>query len=282
MIEVLKNGLYTSIQDLGRFGYRKYGVPVSGVMDEFHAVLANHILGNDQHVAVLEITLQGPSLRFHEATQIVICGADLSPKLNNQLIRLNIPVNVSKGDQLDFGVRKYGVRSYLAVQHGFQAEKILGSRSFYDGITEKANIQKGDFIPYQATTTKRQSFANIALQKGFFSNNELKVYKGPEFDLLSKQQQKQLFNTSFSIGLNNRMAYQLNEILENNCPSIITSAVLPGTIQLTPSGTFIILMKDCQTTGGYPRILQLDAASINSLSQKHTRDSVKFTMLSTL
>ncbi len=282
MIEILKNGLYTSIQDLGRFGYRNYGVPVSGVMDEYHAVLANHILGNHQNAAVLEITLQGPSLYFHEATQIVICGADLSPKLHTAPLRLNTPVNVSKGDQLDFGARRYGVRSYLAVKNGFQTEKMMESRSFYDGITENARIQKGDFIPYQATAKKVQSFANITVQDKLFSNTEIKVYKGPEFDLLSKEQQQQLFSTTFSIGLNNRMAYQLNELVINNFPSIITSAVLPGTIQLTPSGTLVILMKDCQTTGGYPRILQLDAASIGTLSQKHTRDSVKFTMLSTL
>lgn len=282
MLEVLQSGLYTSIQDLGRFGYRKFGVPVSGVMDEYHAVLANRLLGNDENAAVLEMTLQGPSLYFHETTQIVICGADLSPTLNRASLRLNFPVNVSKGDQLDFGARKQGVRSYLAIQHGFQTNKVLKSRSFYDGITENARIQKGDFIPYQATATKIQSFANIKLRRDLFSESEINVYKGPEFDLLSTQQQKQLFNTTFSVGLNNRMAYQLNELVENKCPSIITSAVLPGTIQLTPSGTLIILMKDCQTTGGYPRILQLDAASISILSQKHTRDFVKFKMLSTL
>ena len=76
-------------------------------MDEFHAKLANHILGNDENAAVLELTLQGVSIYFHEATQIVICGADLSPKLNRAPLRLNIPVNVSKGQQLDFGERKY-------------------------------------------------------------------------------------------------------------------------------------------------------------------------------
>ncbi|MBC8756470.1 biotin-dependent carboxyltransferase family protein [Kordia sp. YSTF-M3] len=279
MMEVLQSGLYTSIQDFGRFGYRNYGVPISGVMDEYHGALANQILGNDQDAAVLEITLQGPSLYFHEATQIVICGADLSPKLNNQPIRLNIPIHIAKGDQLDFGARNYGVRAYLAVQHGFQTEKILGSRSFYDGITVKSRIQKGDFVPYQATAKKVESFSNIKLRQDLFSDSEINVFKGPEFDLLSKQQRKQLFSTSFSVGLNNRMAYQLNELVTNDFPSIITSAVLPGTIQLTPSGKLIILMKDCQTTGGYPRILQLDQKSISILSQKHTGDSIYFKML---
>lgn len=280
MIGILQSGLYTSIQDLGRFGYRNYGVPVSGVMDEYHAKLANHILGNNENDAVLEITLQGPRLCFHENTQIVICGADLSPKLNKQPVRLNSQVKITKGDVLEFGARKYGVRAYLAIQDGFQTEKILKSRSFYDGITKKIIIAKGDFIPYRTNATQIVANANIAVKKELFQDNEINVYKGPEFDLLSTIQQEKLLSTTFSVGLNNRMAYQLNELVENEFPSIITSAVLPGTIQLTPSGKLIILMKDCQTTGGYPRVLQLDEASINRLSQKHTRDELYFSMIS--
>lgn len=275
MLEILHSGLYTSIQDLGRFHYRNFGVPVSGVMDDFHARLANQILGNDENDAVLEMTLQGARLKFHEKTQIVICGADLSPKLNGVDIRANIPVNVSNGDELVFGKRNYGVRAYLAVKNGFQTEKILKSRSFYEGITSKSRIASGDFVPYQIITEKIQPKTNIVVQKDIFINTIIQVYEGPEFDLLSKKQQETLFNTTFSIGLNNRMAYQLNEIIENECPSIITSAVLPGTIQLTPSGKLIILMKDCQTTGGYPRILQLDKKSIITLAQKHTGDNIQ-------
>ncbi|AXG71488.1 KipI antagonist [Kordia sp. SMS9] len=280
MLEILHSGLYTSVQDLGRFHYRNFGVPVSGVMDDFHARLANQMLGNDENAAVLEMTLQGAHVKFHEPTQLVICGADLSPKLHRSDIRVNIPVNVSKGDELSFGKRNYGVRAYLAVKNGFRTEKILKSRSFYEGITPKSRIVIGDFVPYQTITKKIQPKTNIAIQKEVFTNTTIKVYEGPEFHLLSKKQQEKLFNTTFSIGLNNRMAYQLEETIQNECPSIITSAVLPGTIQLTPSGKLIILMKDCQTTGGYPRILQLDQQSIIKLSQKYTRDTFCFKKLS--
>ncbi|MEM6722198.1 MAG: biotin-dependent carboxyltransferase family protein [Bacteroidota bacterium] len=282
MIEILHAGLYTSVQDLGRFHYRNFGVPVSGVMDAYHAKLANHLLGNDENDAVLEMTLQGASLYFHEATQLVVCGANLSPTLNKLPLRLNVPVNVAKGDQLDFGKRVYGVRTYLAVKNGFQTEEVLKSKSFYDGITNKVRFAKGDFIPYQSYFKHIQPKANIAIQKDIFTGKEINVYEGPEFDLLTKKQQEKLFTTQFSIGLNNRMAYQLEETLQNNCPSIITSAVLPGTIQLTPSGKLIILMKDCQTTGGYPRILQLDQKSIVRLAQKHTKDRIQFNKLSIL
>ncbi|PTX61391.1 biotin-dependent carboxylase-like uncharacterized protein [Kordia periserrulae] len=282
MLEIIHSGLHTSIQDLGRLHYRNVGVPVAGVMDEYHAKLVNQLLGNDENSAVMEMTLQGATVEFHEATQMVICGADLSPKLNHQAIRLNVPVTVKKGDVLQFGKRLYGVRAYLAVKHGFQTENILKSRSFYDGITPKARVEKGDFIPYQTNSNPVKASANIALQRALFTDTEITVYEGPEFNYLSKTQQEKLFNTTFTIGLNNRMAYQLEEILENDCPSIITSAVLPGTIQLTPSGKLIILMKDCQTTGGYPRILQLDQKSIFKLAQKHTRDAIIFKKLSIL
>ncbi|WP_046758473.1 5-oxoprolinase subunit C family protein [Kordia jejudonensis] len=281
MLEFLQSGLYTSIQDLGRFGYRNYGVPIAGVMDEYHAKLANHILGNDENDAVLEITLQGPYLYFYEPTQIVLCGANLSPKLNKEAVKLNTILHVRKGDQLEFGARIYGVRTYLGVKKGFQIEKVLNSCSFYDGITKKSRVENGDFIKYETVSHQISSNATIAPSKEIFQNHQLNVYKGPEFDLLSQKQQEQLLNTNFSIGLNNRMAYQLNELLENNFPSIITSAVLPGTIQLTPSGKLLVLLKDCQTTGGYPRILQLDEISITILSQKHTKDRVQFNMIST-
>jgi biotin-dependent carboxylase-like uncharacterized protein len=282
MIKVLQPGLHTSIQDLGRFHYRNFGVPVSGVMDEYHAKLANQILGNDENVPVLEITLQGPILEFYVATQIVICGADLSPKLNKQPLRLNILVNIKKGDILEFGRPIYGVRAYLAVKNGFQVAEVLKSCSYYEGITQQSRIQTGDVLLNQEYEGTVQSKAHIAVQKALFTSNELDVYEGSEFDFLSKKQQEQLVHTEFTIGLNNRMAYQLEELIKNDCPSIITSAVLPGTVQLTPSGKLIILMKDCQTTGGYPRVLQLTEKSIMQLAQKRTKDRIRFKKLSIL
>ena len=280
MMKVLDGGLYTSVQDLGRFEYRNYGVPVAGCMDEFHAQLANQLLGNDENDAVLELTLQGGSFQFDKSTVIVITGANLSPTLNQQSVPLNTAISVSEGDIVTFGKRMYGVRAYLAVKGGFQTEKILKSRSFYDGITPKHVIKKGNLLPYTTHAQHSKKLAHISVREAIFNDIEISVYEGPEFELLSKEQQKQLFQTSFSIGLNNRMAYQLEEKIANELPSIITSAVLPGTIQLTPSGKLIILMKDCQTTGGYPRILQLDEKSIAKLSQKHTKDTIHFTKLS--
>ena len=104
----------------------------------------------------------------------------------------------------------------------------------------------------------------------------MKVFSGPEYDLLSTNSKKKLFKNEFTINTNNRMAYNLQEKLQVDIKTIISSPVLPGSVQLTPSGKIIILHRDCQTTGGYPRILQLDTNSLNNLSQLKSNDKIKF------
>jgi biotin-dependent carboxylase-like uncharacterized protein len=269
MVEVIEKGLYTSIQDLGRIGYQKYGVPISGAMDGESAKLSNLISGNEENSAVMEITLQGPKLRFLIPTRISLTGADLSPKINNQNIPLNTSIYIQKGDILAFGKRKFGVRCYLAVAGGFRTESILGSRSFYKGITSNSIIGKGDLLPFNSCfrVGKLQS-PKVNFSEINYVGKSIKVSKGPEFEMLHEEQQRQLLTKSFTIGLNNRMAYQLKELIKNRLNSILSSAVLPGTVQLTPSGKLMILMRDCQTTGGYPRVLQLTESAIDCLAQK--------------
>lgn len=280
MIKVLKSGLYTSIQDLGRFGYRNYGVPVSGAMDKYHSQLANQLLNNDKAAAVLEITLQGPQLLFEQDTKIVITGANLSPYLNQQLIKHNEVIAIAEGDVIEFHKRIYGSRTYLAIEGGIQTPVVMGSRSFYKSITEIALVNKKDRISYLPMKHKKQpSYTSMRVSQELFESTVLRVFKGPEFEFLSKEQQQSIEQQEFTIGLNNRMAYQLSEAFENNLPSIITSGVLPGTVQLTPSGKLIILMADSQTTGGYPRVLQLDQQGINILSQKIKGDKISFQIL---
>jgi biotin-dependent carboxylase-like uncharacterized protein len=280
MIRVLKKGLYTSIQDLGRVGYRNYGVPISGVMDHDSAILANSILGNMENDAVMEITLQGPQLQFLTATKIAITGADLSPTLNGELIENNNSLNIKRNDVLGFGKRINGARAYLAISGGFQTDLVLNSRSHYQNITTKKTIDNSDEIPFHSSfAADRNLYSKSNIRIIPLNKSELKVYKGPEYDLLNTEQKDKLETQAFTIGLNNRMAYQLEEPLENELKSILSSAVLPGTVQLTPSGRMIILMRDCQTTGGYPRILQLSENAINVLAQKMQHEVISFKLL---
>ncbi|WP_299670271.1 biotin-dependent carboxyltransferase family protein [uncultured Polaribacter sp.] len=279
MIKVLKAGFYSSIQDRGRVGFASNGVPVSGVMDAFSADLANSILNNSLKDAVLEITFGGCELQFLTATNICISGGDFSPTINKKPIKLNANIKVEEGAILSFGKIHFGVRCYLAVQKGFQTEKILNSRSFYQNITKNTRIQKGDLLPLDKNiSTKESATSSLKPIKSYFENSELECYKGPEFELLNHQQRNILLTKNFTISNNNRMGYRLNEIISNSLSSILTSAVLVGTVQLTPSGKLIVLMRDCQVTGGYPRILQLSEKSINRLSQKKMSQNIYFTL----
>jgi len=279
MIKVIKEGLFSTIQDSGRFGYKNIGIPVSGAMDQASAKLANLLLGNDERLAVLEMTLLGPTLEFMNDTYISITGADMNPVLNKQKILLNKTLLINKGDILCLSHSTNGMRSYLGVKGGFNSEIKLGSKSFYRGITKREKLIKNDKIKFdQAISSPKTVNKNINDFK-INRKGDIKVFKGPEFDLLDTYSKDIIFNTDFTIGINNRMGYNLVEPIKNSISSIISSPVMPGTVQLTPSGKIIILCRDCQTTGGYPRILQLDKNSINCLSQKTIGEIINFKLV---
>lgn len=278
MLKVLKAGIFTTIQDQGRIGYASFGIPISGAMDGYSSNLANHILNNALEDAVIEITLGGCEFQFLEKTFICISGGDFSPKINNRSIALNSRIQVHKDDILSFGKKKYGVRSYLAIKGGFLSEVKLGSRSFYQHVTENFILKKNELISYSPyPNTLASTFTSVKVDSAHFNTNHLKCYEGPEFDLLNHPQKEILFSKEFLISKdNNRMGYKLMETLDNKLPQILTSSVMPGTVQLTPSGKLIVLMKDCQVTGGYPRVLQLTKNAIHKMAQKTTSNSVKF------
>lgn len=280
MVKVIKSGFYSTIQDFGRKDYQHLGVPISGIMDLYSASIANAVLGNDKNAAVLEMTMIGAILQFKCDTNICVAGADMSPKINLSPVELYRTIFVKAGDMLTFGKVNNGFRCYLAVSGGFKTEIVMGSRSMYKDITQAFVLKKNDDLPILKANKIYKQNAFIKVNSNHFTSNTIEVFKGPEFDYLSDKQQKELFSKSFAISKeNNRMAYQLAETLPNSLKPIITSLVLPGTVQLTPSGKLIVLMRDCQTTGGYPRILQLKESSVSVLSQKFTGESITFKLL---
>ena len=281
MIKVLKPGLYSTIQDKGRFGFQDYGVPYAGVMDAYAASVANMLVGNDEDAAVLEMTMTGATLQFSCDSIICVSGADMGPMLNGVSVEHDKALPVEKDSVLSFGTLKRGFRCYVAVSGGFQTEKIMNSRSMFHAVTKQAVIAKGDVLPIiEHSKTMLKKHASIKMNDQYLHANTIEVFKGAEFEKLSKAQQEQLLSREFSISKdNNRMAYQLEQPLENNLESIITSLVLPGTVQLTPSGHLIVLMRDCQTTGGYPRVLQLKESAMNIMAQKFTGNKVCFKLV---
>ena len=276
MIVILHPGIYCSVQDQGRFGHTKIGVPQAGCADTYAAKMANALLKNHEKDALIEITFGQGEFKFTSDTYICLTGGDFSPKLNGKLIKMQSVYFIKKDSVLSFGKRVYGARVYLSVQGGIQTETVYGSRSFFYGITQQ-KLGKGTMLPILPVEERTEtSLSKVRVTDKHFTTIYLPCLKGPEFFKLNQEQQRKLF-TPFSISDdNNRVGYRLKESLENNLPSILTSAVMPGTVQLTPSGKCIILMQDCQVTGGYPRILQLSETAIARISQKISGDKIQF------
>ena len=276
MIAILHPGIYCSVQDQGRFGHTKMGIPQAGCADTYAAKMANALLKNHEKDALIEITFGQGEFKFTSDTYICLTGGDFSPKLNGKLIKMQSVYFIKKDSVLSFGKRVYGARVYLSVQGGIQTETVYGSRSFFDGIAQQ-KLGKGAMLPILPIQKYADNnFSRVRVSEKHFTTIYLPCLKGPEFFKLNQEQQRKLF-TPFSISDdNNRVGYRLKESLENNLSSILTSAVLPGTVQLTPSGKCIILLQDCQVTGGYPRILQLSEIAIARVSQKITGDKIQF------
>lgn len=278
MIKVLSPGVYSSVQDMGRTGFASLGVPVSGALDSFSFQLGNQLLNNDVNAAVIEVTQGNTRFEFLTDTVIAITGADLQASLNGIEVNLNSVLPVPAGAVVSFTRPRKGIRAYLAVKGGIQTDRVLGSRSYYKGITKNVILQKGAELPIRSFAVKEApSFSSIKTEDSFFTSEVITCTKAPEFTLLDAQQQSQLLGSRFTISKdNNRMGYRLEEIIENNIPSMLTGGVLPGTVQLTPSGKLIVLMRDCQVTGGYPRVLQLTDHAMVMLSQKIAGQKIKF------
>jgi len=277
-VQIIKSGYFDSLQDLGRIGYSSLGIPVSGVMDSISAKMANALVDNNLNCTVLEMTLIGPKLLFQKDAIIAISGANMNPTLNGKPLQMLTRINVNKRDVLSFSHTKFGCRCYLAVNGGFKAESVLNSFSFANGITKKNQLINNDILLLdERTAIHKANNSHIKFNNHFFETPILDAFKGPEYDLLSEKQKEFLKTNIFQITLNSRMGYQFKATSSlSHSPEIFTSSVMPGTVQLTQSGKIIVLMKDCQTTGGFPRILQLSEKSQSILAQKNTSQKVSF------
>jgi biotin-dependent carboxylase-like uncharacterized protein len=284
-LHFLKSGLQTTIQDLGRIGHQQVGIPVSGAMDKASARLANDLVGNPAEYPLFEITLLGPSIRFEGACQIAITGATLSPEINGQAIALNQTINVSDGDLLNFGRPIAGCRAYLAVRGQWKVTKWLGSCSASTSKGEIATpdswIKKDACIEVESDSPIPLKTASETLQLDALQT-PIKVMQGPEFHLFSNLFVGLFFSKTFTITPDsNRMGYRLKEPIEGyeSLGEIISSGVIPGTIQITNAGQAIVLMADAQTTGGYPRLLNLLTPEIDRMAQLKPGDQVRFELV---
>jgi allophanate hydrolase subunit 2 len=277
-LKIIHAGTFASIQDKGRSTYSKYGVPKSGFIDKKSAQKMNKILGNKKNAACLEWTQIGPILQFTSATQIVISDTTNKTTLNGEVLRANEIIDVPKDTLLNLGNNPNVVYSYLGIKDGFQTSRILKSRSMQKGVTKSAQLNPKSNLRYKAQQLKICFFKKptFGLHQPFVDSlaRTCDCFPGPEYELLSEEEQSSLEQYFTLSNQRNRMGMQLNELLPNALPSMLSVPILPGTVQLTPSGKLIVLSKDCQTTGGYPRILHLPEKSLAQLSQ--TSQNVRF------
>lgn len=275
---VLRTGPGSSVQDLGRRGQANFGIPISGALDLKSFTWVNHILQNEAYNAVLEISQPGFQLLFDLPTSIALAGAQAIVQLNGEEIDGTTLIFIKPKDVLEIGGFLVGARVYIGIRFGFKSPKILGSRSFYPGLTEDSHLSRGDKIKYFADPQAAPVLnAKAKWSTDWFQNEEIITYPGPDFYLLSEDLKEKLLSRPFRISQqSNRMGVQLLELLENNLPELPTNPVFPGTVQLTSGGKLVVLLKDAQVTGGYPRILQLAEESQWIMAQKRPGNTINF------
>ncbi len=280
---VLKPGIYSTLQDSGRTGYQSYGVPVSGAMDQSAYHTANALAGNEKNAAAIECTMGGLQIQFKKNAVIAITGAGAA-FVNGQNIKSWQPLSVSKNDVLEIRYNNDGMRTYIAVKGGFATTLVMNSRSAYPKAGIGGPLQKEQRLRFDnmiAKDPKRITESIIAPE--YDPNTMIRVFEGPEIDWLNhdcvNQNRPQLFKLSNQC---DRMGYQLRSDpwLLNENKELLSTAVTKGTVQLTPSGQLIILMSDCQTTGGYPRVAQVASVDLRVLAQLKPGDLIDLRFIS--
>ena len=298
-VEVLKPGALTTLQDLGRYGYQRFGVVVNGAMDEWSHQVANELVGNIDDEATLEITLLGPSLRFAEAALIAIVGADLSANVGGHLIPRGRAVMIGAGTQLDFGSRVNGVRAYLSVSGGFDVAPVMDSRSTYlrggfGGFAGRA-LRRGDVLTIgkRARTVprspKRPSAQPVTLVDGpavtagpkYLTGEvvSVRVIAGAQWELFTPESLSTFLTSPYQIDpQSDRMGYRFEgpALQRRHEFEMISEGVAFGTVQVPPEGKPIVLMADRQTTGGYPKIACVASVDLPVMAQLAPRQAVRF------
>ena len=288
MIRVIQAGLYTNIQDLGRFGFQKFGVTSAGAMDTESHILANWLAGNPSETATIEMTLIGATFEFIKDAVIGITGADFSPTLNATPINNYETITVKKGDILQFKNTKNACRCYLAVQGKWQLFPVMNSVATHTsskiGGLNGAILKKGDWITIENKNIN-QTFKKVpqTLQITYTKALTVRVTKGLEFNSFTKDSIDSFLKTSYQISpQSNRMGYRMiGDILQTKTNiSLISSGIITGTIQVPTNGQPIILLNDKQTVGGYPRIANIISHDLAFLAQQKPGDRIRFKLVS--
>jgi len=299
-LRVQRAGILSTLQDLGRYGSQRFGVPVGGVMDEYSHRVANLVVGNDEREATLEITLAGPRLEFTRDALVGLCGGEFDSTIDGRAVPMARPVQVRTGSVLDIGACRMGCRAYLAVAGGFDVPLVMGSKSTYLraglGGFEGRALRRGDLLPtgkarrslYPELRDKsarhgplRYPRWSVKANSAFLahSHHRIRFVPGRHWERFSESIRQQFSNAEFRIGRDSdRMGYRLEGVVLVLDPplEIQSEAVTFGSIQLPPDGRPIVLMASRQTIGGYPRMGEVASVDLPLLAQLPPGDTVRF------
>ena len=286
IIEVIDGGLLTTVQDRGRYGYQRYGVPVSGAVDQFAYRVANHLVGNGDGAAGLEITLIGPRLRFLGTTVIALAGADLSPQLDEEAVPMWGPVAVPAGAALSFGEARDGVRTCLAIRGGLDVPVVLGSRATHVrsrlGGFGGRPLQAGDGLatpdssPPDHVAARRFPPEQVPI---YGHRHALRVVLGPQDSAFTPHGVGTLLSSTYIVSAqSDRIGCRLQgpAIEHATSPDIVSDGIPCGAIQVAGDGLPIVLLADRGTTGGYTKIATVITVDVPRLAQAGPGDTVTF------
>ncbi|HHY76980.1 MAG TPA: biotin-dependent carboxyltransferase [Clostridiales bacterium] len=288
-IRIVKPGLFTTIQDNGRIGFQRYGMPVAGAMDDFSFRVANILVGNDQYEAVLEATFMGPTIEIGFDGFIAITGANMSPKLNGKEIKMWRSIQVRQGDVLTLAGASEGVRTYIAFGGGLAVPKIMNSKSTYVrgnlGGFKGRKLQEGDEIPVDISKSKAEpgKYISPGYIPRYSKSNVVRVVLGPQDDHFPPESIETFLNSEYKITAEaDRMGYRLEgpKLTHVKGPDIISDGIVFGSVQVPGHGSPIVMMADRQTTGGYTKIATVIWADLPTMAQMGPGDSVRFQSVS--
>lgn len=298
MIHVLKPGLLTTVQDLGRPGYQQYGVVVGGALDAFAARVANLIVGNEDNAAVFEMAQTGPELRFDREAIVAWCGADFAAQIGDEPLPCDRAVRVAAGETIRFGLARSGLRAWLAVAGGLDVPLVMGSRSTYRraGIGGHAGrpLQAGDdlqvFAPsgwarqiLSALGAGRKRATTWTVRPGTMGRpaaaGVVRAVRGPECTWFTLDAQRAFFSAEWTATKEaDRMGVRLaGPVLERRqSGDMVSSAVNAGIVQVPAAGQPIVLLPSRQSVGGYPRLASVATVDLRRIAQLRPGDRVRF------
>jgi antagonist of KipI len=292
---VERAGFLTSVQDLGRTGFREFGVSSGGALDSFGLRVANLLVGNDEGAAGLEITLGGLQLCLGDECVVAWCGGDFDARIGSTPLAAGHAAHVRAGGQLKFGKPKIGCRAWLAVSGGIDVPVVLGSRSTdlraQFGGFEGRTLRDGEVVllgrSRRSQTAALDAISSWTAPHDWVSPARpkpiLRFIRGVDWSRFNDVTIQRFTENEFAVSPDSdRMGVRLEgpELKRVDESDLISEAVAPGTIQVPPSGKPILLLGDCQTIGGYPKIAHVITVDLGVAAQLRAGDHVRFSEVS--